>query len=138
MSRIEKTFRCPKDGRAIARIEVAEQKRWLVRVAGRDGHARSLEKTMEGAAAGWRTDRKLIARNHGPEWYFNVLSRIMKPETQATEQRQELPSELDRGLHALGKEPMPYHAVCPKCHTPYALTVSLREDGTSDVLVSSV
>jgi hypothetical protein len=126
VKRIEKTFRCRKDGRAIARIEVAEQKRWLVRVAGRDGHARSLESTMAGAAEEWRADRKLIARQQGPEWYFNVLSRIMKPQTQAAEQRQELPSELDKGLHALGKEPMPYHAVCPKCHTPYALTVSIR------------
>lgn len=138
MSRIEKTFRCSKDGRAVARIEISEQKRWLVRVAGRDGHVTSLSTDLEEAAEGWREGRKSIAEERGADWYFKVLGRLLQPDANYTEQREELPAELDVMNHELGYPPIPKHGVCPKCHTPYKFLVEVNHTGPSGVLMSHV
>lgn len=136
MSRIEKTFRCTKDGRAVARIEVLDAKRWLVRLAARDGHARSLEATMQDAAKEFQDERELQIRALGEERYVTTLERLTNYDANGKEQREQLPSELDIGFHALGMEPMPWNGACPKCHTPYVFTVSIREDAPCVVLMS--
>lgn len=137
MSRTEKTFRCQKDGRAIARIEILDAKRWFVRLAARNGHARSLEATMNEAAREFQENRELHIRGHDEEWYAKTLERLTNYDPNGKEQRQELPSELDIGFHALGMEPMPWDGACPKCHTPYTFTVSFREDNSCVVLMSN-
>jgi len=139
VSRIEKTFRCRRDGRAVARIIVREDgRRQLVIPGGRDGHTTSLRRDLDEARAGWESDWALINRHAGPDFYADTLARLQDPDTTSSESVHDLPSELDVLAHSLGKPPFAWTAPCPRCHVPTRLTVHIDDNNRCDVLASEV
>ena len=131
--RVEKVFRCPKDGRTVASLIVDEDaRRWLDIVGGRDGHSVSLRKEMWEATIEWRKGRELTVRDLGEEFYRQGLARLTKPEISqdVPPERRPIPQDLDIGALALGMEPIPIPAPCPRCHRPVRLVVRyIDEDG---------
>ncbi|GAA4766046.1 hypothetical protein [Citricoccus nitrophenolicus] len=138
MNRIEKTYRCPRDGRAVARIEVEDKRRWLVILPNRDGHVQSLTAEMAEAATAWKGDWPLIARGLGDEFYARALAKLenVDPSKTLPERREAIPSEQQILADRLGKDQLPTHGACPKCHHPYAFTVQFLPNGFHDVLMS--
>lgn len=142
MSRTEKTFRCPKDGRAVARIEISDQKRWLILPSSRDRHTADLREELAEAVAEWELDRERYARIFGEANFERLLAKWRNyapdaPENKVyPERRFEIPSELDLGFKALGKPGIGYTAVCPRCQSKSVFTVASVENDKYVVLVS--
>lgn len=139
-NRIEETLRCPNDGRTIGRIEIRDSQRWLILPPAKDGHIRSLEKELREALEIHQRMESEYVRDFGPGWYQRVFHRI---ESELMDLRKvhptrefSIPTDLDQGMYDLGKEVLPTHAPCPKCHTPWALRTSLIDGKFNGVLIS--
>lgn len=139
-NRIEKKLRCPNDGRAIGQIEIRDMQRWLVLPPSRDGHLRNLEAGLREALESFQERKDSYIEDFGLEWYQRVTKRIENDLLNLNKvhpaRENPIPSDLDIGMHHLGKDVMPVHAPCPKCHTPWALRATLIDGQFNGVLIS--
>lgn len=135
--RVERTFRCKKDGRTVAKVVIRENARVLDVVGGRDGHISSLRGESDVSIEKWISAREMIEAQFSLDFYSRTLERLTSSNQEVQPSSQPIPTDLDRAIALAGAAPRTVTAPCPRCHAPVMLTVSWNAQTDSYTVLDS-
>ncbi|MHA6511611.1 hypothetical protein [Tessaracoccus sp. Z1128] len=116
----------------MARVVVADGLRRLEIVGGRDGHPQGLRAELLDARQQWEES--------GSDEFGETITRrldteLSDPHADMPARSIEIPRDLDRAAHAATMEPFSTAVVCPRCHTPAAVSI-VRTAGRWDAVLT--
>lgn len=129
--RTEETFRCPHDGRSIAKVIVVDGARCTWFPPAHNGHLASVREGLELEIERWGRS------SHSDEMKAAMVARLRgaidgmaaEPNKPTPAQIEPLPSDFDLGQVQLGFEPLPRWSNCPRCHALYQFRIVVSPEG---------